>query len=622
MGPVLRPMASRKSSAMDQSIRTELGTRGGKRDKRYKSNVYVTEVTFLLQVTDSVTFALLYSFENRNKTMSTAVDSFGNSVLPAKDVDGFCPECGGEMIAKCGPTNRHHWAHKVRDCDTWSDSVTPWHLAWQDCFPRECQEVWMGDNNEHRADVKGEYQILEVQKSPISATEIAERESFYGNMSWMLCGEDFENRFELFNFQGAPQQAKTQLGEIDSKRTDGEDRLFFAFKWKSPRSSWKAAKKPICIHFSKGIARILHFNSDNTGVIEFITIDRVRKEFDPRFDPLPVQQTGKGFQPLLSGFLERCIQYKQTMLYQYWQRCEDYLFDSAYGDWLSEVRDVCRFICNTGREKNVEIFKAILQYSLPLVDFVVSDWYASISLEQVFTRCCPESLEILANQCTTYQERFASDSCKWREFYLAVKEAEDLLCMSVIEYGSEVGEELAKEKSKRMLCSHIKAQPIIVNKFINYYLDLLAPKVEQYSLCARFVEFFPECWGDQPEKKEMKKLIGLLPWRVQGQILERVNFRSEKHLQDQMLEQEKQEAARVQSEEAAKRSLEERLRWPLDEHAGHLARAFDGEDMGSTSLAVYVAMFPDSIWADEISDEQLRVAKERLKGFNPVEVWR
>jgi hypothetical protein len=44
--------------------------------------------------------------------------------------------------------------------------------------------------------------------------------------------------------------------------------------------------------------------------------------------------------------------------------------------------------------------------------------------------------------------------------------------------------------------------------------------------------------------------------------------------------------------------------------------------MGSTSIAMHVAMFPGSIWADEVSDEQLRVAKERLKGFNPVEVWR
>ena len=159
--------------------------------------------------------------------MLPAIDSFGKSVLPTKGAKGFCPGCGGKMIARCGSIVRHHWAHaKGKDCDTWSDSVGPWHLAWQDCFPTECQEVWMGDNNEHRADVKGEHQILEVQKSPISATEIAERESFYGNMSWMLCGEDFENRFALFNFQGAPQQAKTQLGEIDSKRTYGEDRLF------------------------------------------------------------------------------------------------------------------------------------------------------------------------------------------------------------------------------------------------------------------------------------------------------------------------------------------------------------------------------------------------------------
>ena len=31
---------------------------------------------------------------------------------------GFCPICGAEAIAKCGPRVMHHWAHlRKMDCD-------------------------------------------------------------------------------------------------------------------------------------------------------------------------------------------------------------------------------------------------------------------------------------------------------------------------------------------------------------------------------------------------------------------------------------------------------------------------------------------------------------------------
>jgi len=619
MGPVLRPMASRKSSAMDQSIRTELGTRGGKRDKRYKSNVCVTKVTFLLQVTDSVTFVLLYSSENLSKTMLPAIDSFGKSVLPVKGAKGVCPGCGGKMVAKCGSIVRHHWAHaKGKDCDTWSDSVGPWHLAWQDCFPRECQEVWMGANNEHRADIKGEHQILEVQKSSISAREIAERESFYGNMSWMLCGEDFEDRFKLraiFAFK----------------------RLLFKFDWHHWRKCWVGAKKTIYIHFRKGIGKLLEFNDDGTGVIEFVDIEHMRRAFDSRFDPSPVQQAGKGFEPLWEGFLERCVGYRQEITEKKLEREEDLKFYQTMGDAILDLKSaVFDVLCDDGWLDNQDL-KKLFDYVLPCVDVCLRHlkYHNSKALGEIFLQDTPDTLEREIEAHFMAHNDFVLNVNQWRGFVDLYLEFESNLGKSIWDIESEIEdkrlEEIRKEEEKkavRMLCFRAKTQPIVLGKFIDYFLALLAPQVESYILHTRFNGDFPnpipKLFGFAciPQKEELKAFLVFIPEKLKSEIIERVKFRSEKHIQDQKIEQERQEAARARSEEAAKRSLAERLGWPLDEHAGHLARAFDGEDMGSTSIAMHVAMFPGSRWANEVSDEQLRVAKERLKGFNPVRVWK
>ena len=611
MGPVLRPMASRKSSVMDQSIRTELGTRGGKRDKRYKSNVCVTEVTFLLQVTGSVTFLLLYSSGSRNKTMLPAIDSFGKSILPTKGVKGFCPGCGGKMVARCGSIVRHHWAHaKGKDCDTWSDSVGPWHLAWQDCFPRECQEVWMGDNNEHRADVKGEHQILEVQKSPISAREIAERESFYGNMSWMLYGEDFEDRFSLH--------------ELPINRA-----LIFRFKWHHWRKCWVGAKKTIYIHFRKGIGKLLEFSDDGTGVIEFVDIEHMRRAFDSRFDPSPVQQAGKGFEPLWEGFLERCVGYRQEITEKKLEREEDLKFYQTMGDAILGLKSaVFDVLCDDGWLDNQDL-KKLFDYVLPCVDVDLRHlkYHNSKALGEIFLQDTPDTLEREIEAHFMAHNDFVLNVSQWRGFVDLYLEFESNLGKSIWDIESEIIEKEKERKAARMLYFRAKTQPIVLGEFIDHFLALLAPEIESYALLARFDKNFPVAgWANPahciPQREELKSFLAFVPEKLKFEIIERVKFRSEKHIQDQKIEQERQEAARARSEEAAKRSLAERLVWPLDEHAGHLARAFNGEDMGSTSIAMHVAMFPGSRWANEVSDEQLRVAKERLKGFNPVRVWK
>ena len=99
----------------------------------------------------------------------------------------MCPFCNGAVIAKCGTHRVAHWAHRgMRDCDTWAEKETDWHLAWKSNFPAECQEFIQHDGQsgeKHIADVRTLYGlVIEFQHSPLDPLERAARERFYGNM--------------------------------------------------------------------------------------------------------------------------------------------------------------------------------------------------------------------------------------------------------------------------------------------------------------------------------------------------------------------------------------------------------------------------------------------------------
>lgn len=100
----------------------------------------------------------------------------------AKDT---CAVCGSALVAKCGSAVVWHWAHaSTRDCDSWYEGTTDWHLAWQSAVTPERREVVLG---RHRADmVLSNGLICEVQHSNIDAMQIRERESFYKNMIWIV----------------------------------------------------------------------------------------------------------------------------------------------------------------------------------------------------------------------------------------------------------------------------------------------------------------------------------------------------------------------------------------------------------------------------------------------------
>lgn len=162
----------------------------------------------------------------------------GKRVEAQPGLSGACPGCGGPMRAKCGEVLAWHWAHLNAECDSWSEPESEWHLAWKARFPEEYQEVVVGP---HRADVKGPAAVLEVQRSQIAPEMIREREEFYGQMLWMLRGEDFKDRFTL-----------RYLGQG-----------MYAWEWKRPRQTWISAERRLLIDFGE-IFEITSINSRQT----------------------------------------------------------------------------------------------------------------------------------------------------------------------------------------------------------------------------------------------------------------------------------------------------------------------------------------------------------------------
>ena len=103
---------------------------------------------------------------------------------------GVCPVCGSPVLPRCGEVRVRHWAHRGRrDCDTWWEPETVWHRRWKNRFPKDWQEVIGYDDTgeQHRADVKTENDlVIEFQHSHLDPKERAARETFYGDMVWVV----------------------------------------------------------------------------------------------------------------------------------------------------------------------------------------------------------------------------------------------------------------------------------------------------------------------------------------------------------------------------------------------------------------------------------------------------
>ena len=139
--------------------------------------------------------------------------------LPGKHA--FCPSCSAEVLSKCGDLKVWHWAHcRSEDCDSFSEPETAWHIGWKSEFDSDNVEVTMG---QHRADViTSSGSVIELQHSPISTTDIEERERFYGDMVWLIDADPFSRNLKIREKEG-----------------------YVTFRWKWPRKSWAVTRVPV-----------------------------------------------------------------------------------------------------------------------------------------------------------------------------------------------------------------------------------------------------------------------------------------------------------------------------------------------------------------------------------------
>ena len=112
--------------------------------------------------------------------MRYAINSLGEKIeVNISKQEAICPGCKSPVFGRKGRVKSPYWRHNAKDCDSWYEPITEWHLKWQNLFPREFQEVSQFDpikNEYHRADIKlPNNKVIEVQYSPITTDEINQR---------------------------------------------------------------------------------------------------------------------------------------------------------------------------------------------------------------------------------------------------------------------------------------------------------------------------------------------------------------------------------------------------------------------------------------------------------------
>lgn len=174
---------------------------------------------------------------------------------------GLCPCCGGKVISKCGEINVWHWAHAdIDNCDSWYEPESIWHKNWKSTFDSNNVEIRITKNGiRHIADIfTPEEIVIELQNSPISKSDIRERENFYGErMLWVINGIEFkknltikdlwedEDYYALKSLPRPPVRWVRSSPEI-KKGINGE-----FFNWKNPRKCWLDVKRPLFIDFGE-----------------------------------------------------------------------------------------------------------------------------------------------------------------------------------------------------------------------------------------------------------------------------------------------------------------------------------------------------------------------------------
>lgn len=212
---------------------------------------------------------------------------------------GECPACSEKAVAKCGTQKLWHWAHATKkNCDPWWENETVWHREWKSHWAPDQQEVVQYSEitgEKHIADVKNlNGTVLEFQHSQMNETELRSRESFYGDMVWVVNGGPFLKNIAFGAKLPKPEESLSKdmciyppqrvSGEfvyyLASKREPGSTMVeihgshriekfvqeshigHYLFMWKYPREIWLISEVPVYFDFGGEVLwRLSRFNS-------------------------------------------------------------------------------------------------------------------------------------------------------------------------------------------------------------------------------------------------------------------------------------------------------------------------------------------------------------------------
>lgn len=272
----------------------------------------------------------------------TSIDNINNSA------HYFCPICNGELLVKNkGNKKKHHFAHKKKCTDTWTNDMSDWHIGWQRRFPEQYREVVVTHNNEkHRADVLIGQTVVEFQHSPISNEEFLERNMFYTsagyNVVWLFDMIDvFKTRMkyiesnEQYNFEWG-----YHWRTFDSFEPDKEDKIFLFFQFDrliyfknlDPRQDYCPVYK--VIKFSDNRK---YFAIDNTEFYQCKDISKILSHI-PRVNNMSeFENTSIGwgaFDSIHSIDKIRYPCYKNESGFEYAEKCDRCQYSSKYNDYL------------------------------------------------------------------------------------------------------------------------------------------------------------------------------------------------------------------------------------------------------------------------------------------------
>lgn len=130
------------------------------------------------------------------------------------------------QVIACVGKYRQYWKYmgEKPQLPNGYEPETEWHAAWKMGINDHACEVICGNNREHRADIKTDKNVIEIQKSPIDGFAVVERNEFYFNLTgsrlvWIVNIEK-------------PWREKRISTELAENEKDGRFLIRWKQKWK------------------------------------------------------------------------------------------------------------------------------------------------------------------------------------------------------------------------------------------------------------------------------------------------------------------------------------------------------------------------------------------------------